>query len=72
MHYFVQYSKGTVFLHQDVTNCGFRKLVRFVHFNTHQYIHLFGVGESGGYLPRRFVARQISTTFHLHLSEYNS
>ena len=32
-------------------------------------IHL-GVGESGGYLPRRFAGLQISTTIHLHLSEY--
>ena len=24
---------------------------------------------SGGYLPRRFAARQISTTIHLHLNE---
>ena len=28
-----------------------------------------GVGESGGYLPRRFAAGQISTTVQLHLSE---
>ena len=31
-------------------------------------IHL-SVGESGGYLPRRFAARQVSTTIHLHFSE---
>ena len=29
----------------------------------------FGVGKSGGYLPRRFVARQISITIHLHTIE---
>ena len=27
------------------------------------------VGESGGYLPRRFATRQISTTIHLHFGE---
>ena len=27
------------------------------------------VGESGGYLPRRFAARQILTTIHLHFGE---
>ena len=27
------------------------------------------VGESGGYLPRRFAAQQISTTIHLHFGE---
>ena len=27
------------------------------------------VGESGGYLPRRFAARQIPTTIHLHFGE---
>ena len=31
-------------------------------------VHL-GVAESGGYLPRRLAARQISTTIQLHLSE---
>ena len=31
-------------------------------------IHL-GVSESGGYLPCHFMARQISTTIHHHLSE---
>ena len=31
-------------------------------------IHL-GVGESGGYLPRRFASRQISTTIYLQLNE---
>ena len=30
----------------------------------------FSVGESGGCLPRRFAARQISSTIHLHPSEY--
>ena len=34
---------------------------------TKTIIHL-SVGESGGYLPRRFAARQISTTIHLHLN----
>ena len=28
-----------------------------------------GVHESGGYFPHRFMARQISTTNHLHLIE---
>ena len=32
---------------------------------TKTIIHL-SVGESGGYLPRRFAALQISTTIHLH------
>ena len=31
-------------------------------------IHL-SVGESGGYLPHRFAALQISTTIHLHFGE---
>ena len=31
-------------------------------------IHL-SVGESGGYLPRRFAAQQISTTIHFHFGE---
>ena len=35
---------------------------------TKTIIHL-SVGESGGYLPRRFAARQISTTIHLHFGE---
>ena len=35
---------------------------------TKTIIHL-SVGESGGYLPRRFVAGQISTTIHLHFGE---
>ena len=35
---------------------------------TETIIHL-SVGESGGYLPRRFAARQISTTIHLHFGE---
>ena len=36
---------------------------------TKTIIHL-SVGESGRYLPRRFAARQISTTIQLHFSEY--
>ena len=32
------------------------------------YLHL-SVGESGGYLPRRFAAWEISTTIHLHFGE---
>ena len=35
---------------------------------TKTMIHL-SVGESGGYLPRRFAIRQISTTIHLHFGE---
>ena len=35
---------------------------------TKTIIH-FSVGESDGYLPRHFVARQISTTIHLHFGE---
>ena len=35
---------------------------------TNTIIHL-SVGESGGYLPRRFTARPISTTIHLHFGE---
>ena len=35
---------------------------------TKTIIHL-SVGESGGYLPRRFAAWQISTTIHLHFGE---
>ena len=35
---------------------------------TKTIIHL-SVGESGGYLPRRFAAQQISTTIHLHFGE---
>ena len=35
---------------------------------TKTIIHL-SVNESGGYLPRRFAARQISTTIHLHFGE---
>ena len=35
---------------------------------TKTIIHL-SVGESGGYLPCRFAARQISTTIHLHFGE---
>ena len=35
---------------------------------TKAIIHL-SVGESGGYLPRRFATRQISTTIHLHFGE---
>ena len=35
---------------------------------TKTVIHL-SVGESGGYLPRRFAARQISITIHLHFGE---
>ena len=35
---------------------------------TNTIIHL-SVGESGGYLPRRFKARPISTTIHLHFGE---
>ena len=35
---------------------------------TKAIIHL-SVGEGSGYLPRRFVAREISTTINLHLSE---
>ena len=36
--------------------------------NTKTIIHL-SVGESGGYLPRRFAAWQISTIIHLHFGE---
>ena len=32
-------------------------------------INHLSVGESGGYLPRRFAAQQISTTIHLHFGE---
>ena len=39
-----------------------------VYIKTTIIIHL-GVGESGGYLPCRFVAGQISTTIHLYLGE---
>ena len=35
---------------------------------TKTIIHL-SVGESGGYLPRCFASRQISTTVHLHFGE---
>ena len=35
---------------------------------TKTIIHL-SVGESGGYFPRRFAARQISTIIHLHFGE---
>ena len=35
---------------------------------TKTIIHL-SVGESGGYLPRSFVAQWISTTIHLHFGE---
>ena len=35
---------------------------------TKTIIHL-SVGESGGYLPRRFAARQVSTTIHLHFGK---
>ena len=36
--------------------------------HTKTIIHL-SVGESGGYLPRRFAARQISTTIHFHFGK---
>ena len=35
---------------------------------TKTIIHL-SAGESGGYLPRRFTAQQISTTIHLHFGD---
>ena len=36
--------------------------------STKTIIHL-SVGESGGYLSRRFAAQQISTTIYLHFGE---
>ena len=36
---------------------------------TKTIIILLSVGESGVYLPRRFAARQVSTTIHLHFGE---
>ena len=46
--------------------CGVYYLTVLVYTKT--IIHL-SVGESGGYLPRCFAARQISTTIHLHFGE---
>ena len=43
-------------------------VIQLVWYILKTIIHL-SVGESGGYLPRRFAARQISTTIHLHFGE---
>ena len=44
-------------------------VIQLVWYNTKTIIILLSVGESGVYLPRRFAARQVSTTIHLHFGE---
>ena len=64
-------SKNRSFFQLFVTDeVGFDAIFFFFQLVLHvlkKYIHL-GVGESRGYLHRRFIAQQISTTIHLQLS----